>query len=73
MFYTTGCVIQGGVPLVNPAIFNNLIGLVDDKMKLLKEDYIGKLKATVTFSDDSDGFRWSLCSVDEYFKKRNGE
>ncbi|KAK5977889.1 hypothetical protein GCK32_011428, partial [Trichostrongylus colubriformis] len=73
MFYTTGCVIKSDVPLVNPAIFNNLIGLVDDKMKLLKEDYIGKLKATVTFSDDSDGFRWTLCSVDEYFKKRNDE
>ncbi|VDP31082.1 unnamed protein product [Heligmosomoides polygyrus] len=40
MFYTTGCVRYCEVPLENPAIFNNYIGIVIDKAKLLDENYI---------------------------------
>ncbi|KAK6017061.1 hypothetical protein OSTOST_17451 [Ostertagia ostertagi] len=53
MFYTTGCVIHCGIPLENPAVFNNLIGVVEDKAKVLQKGYIGKLKATVTFVGES--------------------
>lgn len=73
MFYTTGCVRYCEVPLENPAIFNNYIGIVIDKAKLLDENYIGKLKATVTFTKVDNAYCWILCRVDEYFKKHVNE
>ncbi|KAK5973963.1 hypothetical protein GCK32_008120 [Trichostrongylus colubriformis] len=71
MFYTTGCVVHSGEPLTNPAIFNDLIGVAEDKTKILQEHYIGKLKATVKLDEGPDGYRWTLCGVVEYFKKWN--
>ncbi|KAK6049992.1 hypothetical protein COOONC_12503 [Cooperia oncophora] len=73
MFYTTGCVIHGRVALENPAIFHNLIGVVHDDAKVLQENYIGKLKATVTFDEAPDSCRWTLCSVDKYLWKKDNE
>ncbi|KAK6027064.1 hypothetical protein OSTOST_06912 [Ostertagia ostertagi] len=93
MFYTTGCVIHCGIPLENPAVFNNLIGVVEDKGKgTAKRLYrwfpqhshryiecgrsrnaVGKLKATVTFVGEPDGYRWTLCTVDEYHKTGSEE
>ncbi|VDO66105.1 unnamed protein product [Heligmosomoides polygyrus] len=46
-FYTTGCVRYNGFPLENPAIFNNYIGIVFDKSKVLNENYIGKYRGIV--------------------------
>lgn len=72
-FYTTGCVRYNGFPLENPAIFNNYIGIVFDKSKVLNENYIGKLKATVTFAEVDGIYCWTLCRVDRYFKKETAE
>ncbi|XGW06616.1 hypothetical protein V3C99_016721 [Haemonchus contortus] len=73
MFYTTGCIILNGTPLENPAVFNNLIGVVNDKDKVLKEDYIGKLRATVTLDEKNGGYQWMLCEINEYFKKASNK
>lgn len=68
MFYTTGCVTYCNVPLENPALFNNYVGIVIDKEKLLNENYIGKLNATVTLTKISDAYCWILRRVNAYFK-----
>ncbi|XGW06604.1 hypothetical protein V3C99_016712 [Haemonchus contortus] len=69
MFYTMGRIMYGGVALENPSIFNNLIGAVQDTANVLIRNYIGKIKATVSFDEDYDGCHWTLVSVDEYLKK----
>ncbi|VDO66107.1 unnamed protein product [Heligmosomoides polygyrus] len=69
MFYTTGCVRYNGVPLENPAIFNNYIGIVNDRSKILDEFYVGKLRATVTFVKEGDDYCWMLLKVVDYLKK----
>ncbi|VDO30517.1 unnamed protein product [Haemonchus placei] len=69
MFYTMGRITYGGVALENPAVFNNVIGVVQDTANVLNRNYIGKIKATVSFDEDYDGCHWTLISVDEYLKK----
>ncbi|WKY08996.1 hypothetical protein Q1695_001841 [Nippostrongylus brasiliensis] len=64
-FYTTGCVCHRGVPLENPAIFNDYIGIVRDERRVLQRNYIGKVTATVIFVEDASGSYWNLDSVDE--------
>ncbi|VDL85348.1 unnamed protein product [Nippostrongylus brasiliensis] len=64
-FYTTGCVCHRGVPLENPAIFNDFIGIVRDERRVLQRNYIGKITATVIFVEDASGSYWNLDSVDE--------
>nr|CDJ91365.1 hypothetical protein HCOI_01624400 [Haemonchus contortus] len=73
MFYTMGRIIYGGVALENPAVFNNIIGVVQDTANVLNKNYIGKLRATVSFDEDCDGCHWALISVDEYLKKGDSE
>ncbi|CAJ0588701.1 unnamed protein product [Cylicocyclus nassatus] len=65
-FYTCGCVRYKGVPLSNPAVFNDIIGVVKDDKGILERQYIGKLYATVKLCRTSNGFHWELYSVDEY-------
>ncbi|WKY08994.1 hypothetical protein Q1695_001840 [Nippostrongylus brasiliensis] len=65
-FHTTGCVRYQGVPLNNPAIFNDYIGVVRDEKRVLQQNYIGKLTATVIFVENADEFYWNLVHVDQY-------
>ncbi|KAK6757671.1 hypothetical protein RB195_015468 [Necator americanus] len=65
-FYTCGCIRYKEVPLTNPAIFNDVIGVVDDSRGVLERKYIGKLWATVMYSDFPFGASWILCFVDKY-------
>ncbi|WKY08990.1 hypothetical protein Q1695_001839 [Nippostrongylus brasiliensis] len=65
-FYTAGCVCYDGALLKDPVIFNDTIGIVLDKGKILRRDYIGKLKASVTFVKSHDGVYWNLRKVVQY-------
>ncbi|EYC41296.1 hypothetical protein Y032_0574g182 [Ancylostoma ceylanicum] len=69
-FYTCGHIRYKGEPLSHPAIFNDFIGVVEDKHDILDKNYIGKLWATVMYCETSDS-TWELCCIDKYLGKTN--
>ncbi|CAJ0588352.1 unnamed protein product [Cylicocyclus nassatus] len=68
-FYTCGCVRYKTIPYSNPAVFNDIIGVVEDENGVLEKKYIGKLHATVKLSIVSTGHKWELCCVNDYLQQ----
>ncbi|VDK40455.1 unnamed protein product [Cylicostephanus goldi] len=68
-FYTCGCVRYKTIPLSNLAVFNDIIGVVEDEKGVLERKYIGKLRATVKLRNVRTGYEWELCCVNEYLQQ----